>query len=159
VEEHVAYQRIMVPVDYSQFSKGAVEMAVEIARRFGSTIDVVHVWDRPSYVTDVIMVGHPGESQRSLLELIRENAERDMAEFMGTLELPTDVQVTHHLLSGDPAATLLKELGKGGHDLVVLGTHGRTGIVHLLLGSVAEKLIRHSPVPVLTVPPRERPKD
>jgi nucleotide-binding universal stress UspA family protein len=61
------------------------------------------------------------------------------------------------LLSGNPAATILAELDAAHHDLLVVGTHGRTGLRHLLLGSVAEKLVRLSPVPVLTVPlPRER---
>ncbi len=153
------YQRIMVPVDYSDHCKTALTAAVDVARRFGATIDLVHVWDRPSYVSEAIMVGQPGDRQRSLLELIRENAEKDMVEFIATLSLPPDVQVTHQLLSGDPATTLAKELAKGGHDLVVIGTHGRTGIVHLLLGSVTEKLVRTSPVPVLTVPPPARAKE
>ena len=52
----------------------------------------------------------------------------------------------------EPASALLTELKKGEHDLVVLSTHGRTGFAHLLLGSIAEKLVRMSPVPVLTVP-------
>jgi nucleotide-binding universal stress UspA family protein len=56
------------------------------------------------------------------------------------------------LLAGEPASALLAELKKGEHDLVILSTHGRTGLAHLLLGSIAEKLLRMSPVPVLTVP-------
>ncbi len=152
------YQRIMVPVDYSDHSKAALSKALEIAKPFGASIDLVHVWDRPSYVSEAVMVGQPGENQKSLVDLIRENAEKDMVEFIGTLGLPGDVKVTHRLLSGEPAATLIKELGKGEHDLVVVCTHGRTGIVHLLLGSVTEKLVRMSPVPVLTVPSPERAK-
>jgi nucleotide-binding universal stress UspA family protein len=88
-------------------------------------------------------------------ELIRDNAEAEMAAFLanhlrhneGTTVLPP-----HYLASGEPAATLVAELERGKHDLVVIGTHGRTGLKHLLLGSVADKLIRFSPVPVLTVP-------
>ncbi|MEO6599994.1 MAG: universal stress protein, partial [Polyangiaceae bacterium] len=56
------------------------------------------------------------------------------------------------LISGEPASALLSELKKGEHDLVIVSTHGRTGFAHLLLGSIAEKLVRMSPVPVLTVP-------
>ena len=78
-----------------------------------------------------------------------------MKDFLATLEFG-DVKLTHELLSGDPTAKLVEELKKGGYDLVVLGTHGRTGLMHLLMGSVAEKLVRLSPVPVLTVPPSAR---
>jgi nucleotide-binding universal stress UspA family protein len=75
---------------------------------------------------------------------------------LATLELGPDVKLTHALLSGDPTAKLVEALKDGGYDLVVLGTHGRTGLMHLLMGSVAEKLVRLSPVPVLTVPPKAR---
>src|SRR5687768_11148225 len=116
----------MVPVDYSEHSRNAVRTALEIAGYFGASIDLVHVWDRPSYVSDAMMVGHAGDKQRSLLELIRENAEKDMNEFIGTLNLPAGANVTHQLLSGEPAPALVKELAKSEHDLVVIGTHGRT---------------------------------
>ena len=100
------------------------------------------------------MVQRPGEAHKPIGELIRENAQRDMDEFMATVTLPSSVSARTRLLSGDPAASLIAELKKGEHDLVVLGTHGRTGLAHLLLGSIAEKLVRLSPVPVLTVPER-----
>src|SRR5690606_31588424 len=147
----MAFQRILVPVDYSEDSRAALVVAVDLARSLGATLDVVHVWDRPSYVSDAVLVGH-GTEQRPLGELIRENAEREMQEFLAAMHLPSDVVSTTRLVSGSPAAALLDELGRGKHDLVVMGTHGRTGFAHLLLGSVAEKLVRHSPVPVLTVP-------
>jgi len=98
-------------------------------------------------------VQRPGEAHKPIGELIRENAQRDMTEFLSTVTIPEGVSMQSRLLSGEPSATLVEELKKGQHDLVVLGTHGRTGFAHLLLGSVAERLVRLSPVPVLTVPP------
>jgi universal stress protein A len=150
------FRRILVPVDYSENSKAAVQAAVALAKELGGTLDLVHVWDRPTYVSDAVMVRRPGEEQRSLAELIHQNAEKDMEEFLASLSLPSDVVVTHRLCSGEPASTLIGELKQGKHDLVILSTHGRTGLLHLLLGSVAEKLVRFSPVPVLTVPSPER---
>jgi len=102
------------------------------------------------------MVQRPGEAHKPIGELIRENAEHDMKEFLAELTLPAAVATSSRLISGEPASALLAELKKGEHDLVVLSTHGRTGIAHLLLGSIAEKLVRLSPVPVLTVPARGR---
>ncbi|HTA92055.1 MAG TPA: universal stress protein [Polyangiaceae bacterium] len=150
-------RRILVPIDYSENSKVALAYAAELAISFGASLDIVHVWDRPTYVTDAVMVQRPGEGHKPIGELIRENAQKDMDEFMAGITLPSGVPSQTRLLSGEPAATLVSELRKAEHDLVVLSTHGRTGFAHLLLGSIAEKLVRLSPVPVLTVPLKGRP--
>jgi universal stress protein A len=145
-------RRIMIPIDYSENSKAALAYGAELAVTFGASLDIVHVWDRPTYVTDAVMVQRPGEAHKPIGELIRENAQKDMNEFISSITLPSGVPSQTRLLSGEPAATLVAELKKGEHDLIVLSTHGRTGFAHLLLGSIAEKLVRLSPVPVLTVP-------
>ncbi len=150
-------RHILVPIDYSENSKVALAYAAELAISFGASLDIVHVWDRPTYVTDAVMVQRPGEGHKPIGELIRENAQKDMDEFMADITLPSGVPSQTRLLSGEPAATLVSELKKAEHDLVVLSTHGRTGFAHLLLGSIAEKLVRLSPVPVLTVPLKGRP--
>jgi len=148
------FRRVLVPVDYSEQSRAAASYALAIAARVGASVDVVHVWDKPTYVSDAVLVRHAGEEQKPLADLIRQNAESDMAAFMATLVVPSGTAVAHRLISGDPVNTLVAELKKGDHDLLVVGTHGRTGFAHMLLGSVAEKLVRLSPVPVLTVPPK-----
>lgn len=145
-------KRILVPVDYSSCSRASLQLAVELAQTFQATLDVVHVWDRPSYVSDVVMTTSEPVSGKSLIALIQENAQRDLDEFLRTTALPPGTTITGRLLSGDPASTLMHELKQKKCDLVVVGTHGRTGLAHMLLGSVAEKLVRLSPVPVLTVP-------
>ena len=149
-------RRIMVPLDYSENSKVALAYGVELALGFGASLDIVHVWDRPTYLTDAVMVQRPGEAHKPIGELIRENAQHDMAEFLSQVSLPATLSSTSRLIAGEPASALIAELKKGEHDLVVLSTHGRTGLAHLLLGSIAEKLVRLSPVPVLTVPVRGR---
>lgn len=149
-------RRILVPIDYSENSKAALAYSADLALGFGSSLDIVHVWDRPTYLTDAVMVSRPGEAHKPIGELIRENAQHDMDEFLGTLSLPASLTTTSRLISGEPASALLEVLKAGEHDLVVLSTHGRTGFAHLLLGSIAEKLVRLSPVPVLTVPSPNR---
>ena len=145
-------QRIMIPVDYSENSKAALNYGADLAVSFGASLDIIHVWDRPTYLTDAVMVSRPGEAHKPIGELIRENAQHDMNEFLAQVNLPSGVPVSSRLLAGEPASALLAEMKKGEHDLVVLSTHGRTGFAHLLLGSIAEKLVRLSPIPVLTVP-------
>ncbi len=145
-------QLILVPVDYSACSRAALHLAADLAERYHAALDVVHVWDRPSYITDVMMTTTEAMSRKSLFHLIGENAQHDLDEFLKGTELPPGLAATGRLLSGDPAATLLHEIKSGRHGMVVIGTHGRSGLAHILLGSVAEKLVRLSPVPVVVVP-------
>ena len=148
----MSMNRILVPIDYSDCSRVALVFAAELARELGSSLDVLHVWDEPAYLANIPEARNDTPGHRPMTELIREYAERDMEDFMSGTSLPDGVQVTRRLKPGEPASTLLEELRQKQHDLVVVGTHGRTGLSHLLLGSVAEKLARLSPIPVLTVP-------
>jgi nucleotide-binding universal stress UspA family protein len=146
-------RKILVPVDYSDGSKRALEVAADLARTNGAMLEIVHVWDRPLYVPEGVTVRHADGSARSLLDMIRENAELEMDTFLAKTNLPSDIRYERRLIAGEPVSRILEELGKGRFELVTLGTHGRTGLRHFLLGSVAEKIVRLSPVPVLTVPP------
>jgi nucleotide-binding universal stress UspA family protein len=149
------FRRILVPTDYSEYSRASVQVAVNLAKSVGASVDVVHVLDRPVY-SDGVMVRRAGEEQRSLSDLILENAEREMNAFLAGLAVPEGVTLTHRMCSGEPAPKLVEEAKTGGYDLIVVGTHGRAGVLHLLVGSTAERLIRLSPVPVLVVPPKGR---
>jgi universal stress protein A len=143
------FKRILVPVDYSEPSRKALELALGLEGV--ETIEVVHVWERPPYVAEELVPSHDG-SRRSLGELIRENAELEMTEFLAKVAARSEVHLAHRLLSGEPVSEILSEASKPGYDLLVVGSHGRTGMTRLLLGSVAEKVVRLSPIPVLTVP-------
>ena len=146
----MAFRSILVPVDYSEPSRRALELALSLDET--AQVTVVHAWDRPAYVGEEV-VAHPDGSRRSLSELIRENAERDMTEFLAQVKAPPGKTFKHQLITGDPVSAIIAEATKPGYDVLVVGTHGRTGMTKLLLGSVTEKLIRLSPIPVLTVPP------
>jgi universal stress protein A len=146
----MAFRSILVPVDYSEASQRALELALTLDP--GAEVTVVHAWDRPAYVGEQV-IAHPDGSRRSLSELIRENAERDMTDFLSRVRNPTGKAYKHRLISGEPVTAIIEEASQPGYDLLVVGTHGRTGMTKLLLGSVTEKLIRLSPIPVLTVPP------
>jgi nucleotide-binding universal stress UspA family protein len=145
----MAFRSILVPVDYSEPSRRALELALSLDEN--AQVMVVHAWDRPSYVGEQ-QVAHPDGSRRSLSELIRENAEREMTDFLARVSSGGRA-FKHQLITGDPVSAIIGEASKPGYDVLVVGTHGRTGMTKLLLGSVTEKLIRLSPIPVLTVPP------
>lgn len=147
----MAFKRILAPIDYSPNSRTSLDYASQLALELGASIDIVHVWDRPSYIADSLLVGQ-GEERRPLGDLIRETAEQEMRDFLKIMALPNSLVRREFLLSGEPARTLVQHLETEPYELVVVGTHGRSGFAHLLLGSVAERLVRYSPVPVLTVP-------
>lgn len=144
----MAFRKILVPVDYSEPSRRALELALSLEG--DAEVVVVHVWDRPAYVGEQV-IAHPDGTRRPLTELIRDNAEREMAEFLARVA-SGGRQFAHSLISGDPVSAIVAEASKPGYDLLVIGSHGRSGMSKLLLGSVTEKLIRLSPIPVLTVP-------
>jgi nucleotide-binding universal stress UspA family protein len=129
-----------------------LRFAAELAEKFAASLDIVHVWDRPSYMSDVVSTSTEPVTGRALFRMIQENAERDLREFLDSVAVPAERIVASRLLTGDPASALLSELKHKKHDLVVVGTHGRTGLSHVLLGSVAEKLVRLAHLPVLVVP-------
>jgi len=145
----MAISRILVPIDYSEHSRAALEYAGRLALGLGASLDVVHVWDKPNFVPDHVLVGDP---PRPLAVLVAQNAQREMDEFIARVALPEGVPYSCHLISGEPASACLDRIAAGGYDLVVVGTHGRSGVRHLLLGSIAERLVRLSEVPILTVP-------
>lgn len=143
--------KILVPVDFSPGSKSALEHALFLGHRFGAAVHVLHAWDIPGYVRPDLTVWD-GDASSSLAEHARREAEQNMSEFLADAELPEQpVQVTSEIVSGTAYAAILQAIEQGGYDLVVMGTHGRTGLSHLMMGSVAEKVVRRSPVPVMTV--------
>jgi nucleotide-binding universal stress UspA family protein len=144
-------RRLLVPVDFSENSEHALGFALNFARLLGAEVEVVHVWDRPSWFDNQMTIVVDGE-KRILGEVIHENTTRDLELFVRESTPASFSPPPCRLLSGTPAKELLVEIEGGRYDLVVLGTQGRGGIGHLLLGSMAEKLVRLSSKPVITVP-------
>jgi nucleotide-binding universal stress UspA family protein len=150
-------QRILVPVDFSECSWAALEYARYFARCYQATVHVLHVWETPPYVDPGTTVDVPGRTQ-TLAEFLRSPAGNEMKRLLDALEDAGSGEVFCRLESGDPCDTIVS-VAHEDYDLVVMGTHGRTGLTHLLLGSIAERVVRRAPCPVLTVrPPRSRPR-
>jgi nucleotide-binding universal stress UspA family protein len=150
VEERA--MKILVPVDYSEHSRTVLNFALTLAPPLAGPVTVAHVWETQPQVPERMEVTMPDGTTRKLAELIREEAERAMADFMRTVQVPAGVSVAQCLLSGSPAASIVREAVRGHVDLIVIGTQGRTAAGRLVLGSVAEQVIRTSPIPVLAVP-------
>jgi nucleotide-binding universal stress UspA family protein len=144
-------RRLLVPVDLSENSEHALCFALNFGRLLKAEVEVVHVWDRPSWFNNQMTIVCDGE-KRMLGDVIHENTTRDLELFVRESTPASFSAPASRLLSGSPAKELLVEIEGGRYDLVVLGTQGRGGIGHLLLGSMAEKLVRLSNKPVITVP-------
>ena len=139
------YDRVLVPTDGSAGTDSAVAHALDLAAVHGATIHAVYVVDVTSYAglsVDSSWEG-VGEQIRAEGEAALE-AVREAAEGAG-------VDVETRLLHGSPAPEIVAEAEEADCDLIVMGTHGRGGIDRLLLGSVAERVVRTATVPVLTI--------
>jgi nucleotide-binding universal stress UspA family protein len=140
--------KLLVPVDFSDFSERALAVAADVAQKFGATIHLVHVYPAAAYVAPPLIAGPVVIGQ------FRDESQRVFDEFVNRVKGELKVPLTSSLLEGVPHVEILRCASDVKADMIVMGTHGRTGIDHLLLGSVAERVVRGSTVPVLTVPRR-----
>ena len=140
--------RIMVPTDFSPASDVALEYARDLARHFGASIDLVHVFDDPftsgAFIGDgTVMM--PVELRETLENQAREQLTARHESHAGSLPRSSTA-----LLHGPPAKCIVERAKEDAADLIVMGTHGRSGLGHLLIGSVAERVVRTAACPVLT---------
>lgn len=133
-------EKILFPTDFSHASDVAMPLATTLARDTGAKLIIVHVEEPP-----VAYSG--GEMYYGLPEPALEHIHR-----MLHAVVPSDPTVPHEhrLLSGDPAGAIVQLAEEEHVDLIVMGTHGRTGLRRLLMGSVAESVVRRAPCPVVT---------
>jgi nucleotide-binding universal stress UspA family protein len=147
-------RRILVPIDFSPSSRAAVELATSLAKDLppGATIDLLHVWHPPTLVpSSLLAVTHDSKGPPLTLEdLARERAEVGLKDARAQLQ-KLNLETRAHLGVGEPAQEILALADQQHYDLIVMGTRGKSGIAHLLLGSVAERVVRHAHCPVITV--------
>lgn len=141
-------QKILVPVDFSQHASEAIAAAVDVSQHYEhAPITVVHVYQPVAYVLpESFVLVTPAQLATMLVEFDKQlKAEKQTAEKLGAKQVNID------LLQGNVEAEIIKYAHDGGYDLIVMGTHGRTGVKHAVMGSVAERVLRKAPCPVLTV--------
>ena len=141
-----AVRRVLVPIDFSDASVAALRHAKEIALTYGAEIDLLHVVDTPTYASayDLESISFP---TAEVLERTEEQLGDLAREEVGYEHVMVSSEV------GSPSRTILDYVDAQEVDLVVIATHGRTGLDRLLLGSVTERVLRQSPTPVFVVKP------
>jgi len=136
------YQRILCPIDFDDNSTNALERGAEIARHFKAAIFVIHAVPLVAQFADVpLPVDVYRDQQRAALTKLKEIT----TQKLNGLEHQTAVYI------GDVVGSILQAIDRFQPDLLVLATHGRTGLAHFVLGSVAEALVRRASCPVLTI--------
>jgi universal stress protein A len=138
-------KKILVATDFSSHSKRAMDYAASLARESGAEIVLIHAIESfPYSVTDTLQVVDHRRALEKTAGFLLENLRQDLAG--------EGVPVKSLLTNGAPYEEILKASRREKAGLIVIGTHGRTGVEHLILGSVAEKVVRLASCPVLTIP-------
>ncbi len=141
---------ILVPTDFSQASELAIGAAVMLATQFGAKMTLVHVHD-PDALRPPATLGWSPTQQKTLDEEIRRSIEQGFDDLRKE-RLASVKDVDTVIIEDSSAARGICDLAdRLDVDLLVIATHGRTGLKHLLIGSVAERVVRHAPCPVLTL--------
>lgn len=137
-------KRIVVPIDLSTCSLDALEYAVQFAKPFGASITILHAMEPVAYGLD-FSLSHAKEwkEQRAYLE-------KRLTVLAACLKAQ-GLQADHVLKPGLPADSIASYVTQQGYDVMIMGTHGRRGLSHVLVGSIAGAMLRHAPCPVLTV--------
>jgi universal stress protein A len=147
----VNLKRILVPVDFSAQSRKAMQYALSFAKQFNAEILLLHVIEMTPLPAPPLTVVQDETTQAS----VHENAARELAEWRD--EISSQVAAKASVRNGiSPHAEILDAATEGNIDLIILGTQGLTGLAHLLIGSTAERVVRHAPCPVMVVRERER---
>jgi universal stress protein A len=159
------FTHILVPTDFAPEAQRALRYAVEEAMQHQAKLTLLHVLQhRPA--TDVFYVHGAPEGRRGYEDfgsdlpttppsapqtVLRDYHEEALTHLRDLIPPGFSGSWEAQVTAGDPADAIVREATQLGVDLIVMGTHGRTGLQHVLLGSVAEKVVRHAPCPVLTV--------
>ncbi|MCX5804612.1 MAG: universal stress protein [Proteobacteria bacterium] len=145
------FKKIVCPVDFSEFTDGIIKYAVSLAKKYDAELHLFHVIPNLNYFTPYESFLTPEN-----LVLIEKNIEKEVEKDFEKIIKGIDITVKKVIKTGVTFVEIIDYIKEENIDLVVMGTHGRSGIEHILIGSVAEKILRKSPCPVLTIRPKTK---
>ena len=155
-------RKILVPIDGSEHARSALNMALELARIHGSEVEILHVTSFSEEYTPTESEEarapmreeslSPSEWMSEYMAKVREDKEKMLGQALRDAEaMYPNLRITSKLLLGRPGGTIVSEAMEGGFDLVVIGSRGLGGLAKLVLGSVSQRVVNESKVPVLVV--------
>ena len=143
------WTKVLCPIDFSEPSRAAMRAAVDVCRLSGGELTLFHAYELPGYtLPEGSVVASP-----KMLQDLSDQAEVHLTEWKKLAEQMGAAKVTVEKGIGEPALSVVELAQDRAFDLIVVGTHGRTGLRHALLGSVAERVVRRAGCPVLTIHP------
>jgi nucleotide-binding universal stress UspA family protein len=146
-------RHILAPTDFSGYSKKAINYAFELAQTFGAKLSLLHVVELPPYPIEGFV---PSTMGADLLNDLERQGSAELAQVLPQAQ-EAKIEVTRAVVIGSPFRKIIETAEAEKVDLIVMATHGRTGLSHLVMGSVAERVVRTAPCPVLTIrPPAEK---
>lgn len=144
------FRHILAPTDFSDYSKKAIVSAIELGKIFGARLTILHVVEPPPYPIEGFV---PASVSSSFLEDLERQATQELAQVVPEAET-SGVEVTRVVVVGTPYRNIIDTAEAEQVDLIVMATAGRTGFSHLVMGSIAERVVRTATCPVLTIRPR-----
>lgn len=140
-------KKVLVPIDFSDYSKSSMKYAADFAKHFNASLILIYVIEPIVYPPDFSMgqiaIPSPGLEMDK-----RANEELDK---LAEKEIPSDVTVKKIIKTGKPFVEIIETAAEEDVDLIIIATHGHSGVEHILFGSTAEKVVRKAPCPVLTL--------
>lgn len=140
-------RKILVATDFSEDAERALEIALDMARAYNAEVTLLHVCQMPAYA--FVNGGFYAPTPELVGDIIRDADHALAALQQRVAERGVHVEVVR--MTGEPAELVPRFAGEQGFDIIVMGTHGRRGLKRMVMGSVAERVVRYAPVPVLTV--------
>lgn len=140
-------KNILVPIDFSNYSKNALRYAVNFARSFDAKITLIYVVEPVIYPSDFSM----GHVTFPVADIDMNDKATEELKNLAKSEIGSDIELETIIKTGKPFVEINETASEIDADLIIIATHGHTGMEHLLFGSTAEKVVRKAPCPVLTL--------
>jgi nucleotide-binding universal stress UspA family protein len=140
-------KRILVPIDFSDYSKTSLRYSINFVKKFNAELFLIYVVEPVIYPPDFSM----GQIAIPTVDLEMDKRAEEELEKLAKKEIPQDIKVRIIVKTGKPFIEILETSSEENIDLIIIATHGHTGVEHILFGSTAEKVVRKAPCPVLTL--------
>jgi len=146
-------KNILMPTDFSKRSLAAAEYALELASQYNAKLHILHVLEK---TPPVLAIRSFDLSEEKIIESIENDAKESMEAAIKSINNEKNVELVPVIRKGIDYEEIVKYSEENDIDVIVIATKGRTGLMHTLIGSVAEKVVRHASCPVLVITPKEK---
>ncbi|MEO8400112.1 MAG: universal stress protein [Ignavibacteriaceae bacterium] len=140
-------KKVLVPIDFSDYSKGALKYAIDFVKAFNAELILIYVVEPVIYPPDFSM----GQIAMPAVDVEMDKRADEELDSLTKKEIPDDTKVKKIVKTGKPFVEIIETASEENVDLIIIATHGHTGVEHILFGSTAEKVVRKAPCPVLTL--------